>query len=98
MPTTTDHDPIDFTFEDDGDLVRRAPKAVPEDPIEARLQREREAAPFIARATGVDGLRIVNLQNQTDMAREYQRQVHASMGKRGPVAVEVKHGSGKVKV
>jgi hypothetical protein len=46
MPTTN-HDPIDFTFADDGDLVRKAPKAVPEDPVEKRLQREREAAPFI---------------------------------------------------
>jgi hypothetical protein len=49
MPTT-DHDPIDFTFADDGDLVRKAPKATPEDPVEKRLQREREAAPYIAEA------------------------------------------------
>lgn len=55
-------DPIDFTFADDGDLRRKAPKDKPEDPVEARLAREVGAAPFIARA------------------------------------VEVKHGSGKVRV
>lgn len=47
---TIDHDPIDFTFADDGDLVRKAPKVVPEDPVERRLAREREAAPFRAAA------------------------------------------------
>jgi hypothetical protein len=55
--------PIDFTFADDGDLVRKAPKSVPEDPVEKRLQQEREAAYW-----------------------RVQR------------AIEVKHGSGKVKV
>jgi hypothetical protein len=72
MPTTN-HDPIDFTFADDGDLVRKAPKAVPEDPVEKRLQREREAAPFIL-----------------DSLREPLT--------RGQQWIEVKHGSGKVKV
>jgi hypothetical protein len=78
MPTT-DHDPIDFTFADDGNLVRKAPKAVPEDPVEKRLQREWEAAPFIAEAT--EAHRPVGM---TDL--QYIR------------AIEVKYGSGKVKV
>ncbi len=56
------HDPIDFTFADDGDLVRKAPKDVPEDPVEKRVEQERKAAPHIA------------------------------------AAIEVRHGSGKVKV
>jgi hypothetical protein len=84
--TTTDHDPIDFTFADDGDLVRKAPKAVPEDPMEKRLQREREAARFIPiscgeKASGRDGPSRV----WDEMQRQYK-------------AHEIKHGSGKVKV
>jgi hypothetical protein len=74
MLTTTDHDPIDFTFEDDGDLVRRAPKAVPEDPVEKRLERERKA-------------------------NEYRKEYYqTAQGQTFHRWVEVKHGSGKVKV
>lgn len=56
------------------------------DPVERRLEREYLAACHI---------KICNLQNQSDMAREYERQVRFRMGSG---AVEVRRGSGKVKV
>lgn len=121
MPTTTDHD-IDFTFADDGDLVRKAPKAVPEDPVEKRLQREREAAPFIAEATGfadeyddawVEAQRA-KVDEVADRLAESELKRRHRMGMTRPFemtskdivargeamhrAIEVKHGSGKVKV
>jgi hypothetical protein len=89
MPTT-DHDPIDFTFDDDGDLVRKAPKAVPEDPVEKRLQREREAAPFI----------MFKLPDHGPF-HEREKPCPKCMNERTEAlsrAGEVRHGSGKVKV
>lgn len=63
-----DHDDIDFVMFDLPTRATCKAAETPErDPVEARLQREVEAAPFVARAV---------------VAR----------------AVEVKHGSGKVKV
>jgi hypothetical protein len=85
MPTT-DHDPIDFTFADDGDLVRRTPKAVPEDPVEKRLQREREASEWLSKALGL------HVDEQGRATCDLER-----VGAIGS-CIEVKHGSGKVKV
>jgi hypothetical protein len=103
-----DHDPIDFAMTDLPTRPGPCRKAVAEetDATAAALAREVEAAPHIADAVGLGTadymaacpIRIVNLQTQADMAQEYRRQVHTTMGKRGPVAVEVKYGSGKVKV
>lgn len=81
-------DPIDFAMLTPP--TRLGPckaAAAPEvDPVEKRLEREYLEACHI---------KICNLQNQADMAREYERQVRFRMGSS---AIEVKHGSGKVKV
>ena len=82
-----DHDDIDFGMLDLP--TRPGPakaSAAPETDMTAHLLEIKRT-----------GLRFVNLQREADMAYEYRRQTHASMGKSGPY-VEVKHGSGKVKV
>lgn len=78
------HDDIDFTF---ADLPTRP------GPARATTAPEMDSKEHLLEIRR-SGLRFVNLQHEADMAREYQRQVHA--GKLGP-CVEVKHGSGKVK-
>jgi hypothetical protein len=74
------HDPIDFTFADDGDLVRRTPKAVPEDPPSGSGRRRRSSPPPGEKSSG----------------RDEPSRVWDEMQRRH--AIEVKHGSGKVKV
>jgi hypothetical protein len=120
MSTPTD-DPIDFTFADDGDLRRHAPKAKPEDPIEARLQREVETAPFIADAVGLDDDPIVILaeaatmrevstiaerfvecrmkwEHHAGIVRPFEMSGAVERGEAMHRAIEVRHGSGKVRV
>lgn len=82
-----DHDDIDFAM---FDLPTRP------GPCKAATAPEMDSKEHLLEIKRA-GLRFVNLQNEADMAREYQRQVHARAGKSGP-CVGAKHGSGKVKV
>lgn len=83
-----DHDPIDFEMTDLATRPGPCRKATAEetDATAARLAREVEAAPFIAEAVFVQHGRNITIA----------RRVADDM--RPTVAVEVKHGSGKVKV
>lgn len=77
MPTT-DHDPIDFTFADDGDLVRRAPdtNGAPERDMSFNAARHKRSRSKVANRVVTEAERAANV----------------------PTAIEIRHGSGKVKV
>src|SRR5574338_941899 len=91
--TIHDHDPIDFTFADDGDLVRRERT----DSDDADRQNAR-AARAPRKSTSKVAKRVPSLVEVKREVGKVETTVTVKREADTPGAIEIRHGSGKVKV